>query len=51
LLAYDDQLTTTHPPLKLMDFFAATIPPLAVVPQVQINYAQTVLPMRDGLPN
>ncbi len=39
-----------HPPLKLIDVFAATIPDLSFVPQVHINYAETVLPMRDGLP-
>jgi hypothetical protein len=34
----------------MVDVFAATIPDLAFVPQVHINYAETVLPMRDGLP-
>ena len=41
---------TTHPPLKMIDVFAATIPDLSFVPQVHVNYAETVLPMRDGLP-
>lgn len=43
-------LMTRHPPLKMVDVFAATIPELAFVPQVHVNYAETVLPMRDGLP-
>src|SRR3954466_1457850 len=43
-------LMTAHPPLKMIDVFAATIPDLVFVPQVHINYAETVLPMRDGLP-
>jgi hypothetical protein len=43
-------LMTTHPPLKMIDVFAATIPDLSFVPQVHVNYAETVLPMRDGLP-
>ena len=43
-------LMAVHPPLKMIDVFAATIPDLAFVPQVHVNYAETVLPMRDGLP-
>ena len=43
-------LMTRHPPLNMVDVFAATIPGLAFVPQVHVNYAETVLPMRDGLP-
>jgi hypothetical protein len=43
-------LMTNHPPLKLVDVFAATIPTLAFAPGVHVNYAETVLPMRDGLP-
>lgn len=43
-------LMTVHPPLAMIDVFAATIPDLAFVPQVHVNYAETVLPMRDGLP-
>jgi len=41
---------TTHPPLGLIDVYAATIPTLNFVPGVHVNYAETVLPMRDGLP-
>ncbi len=43
-------LIAAHPPLKMTDVFAATIPDLAFVPQVHVNYAESVLPMRDGLP-
>ncbi len=43
-------LMTVHPPLKMVDVFAATIPELPFVPVVHVNYAETVLPMRDGLP-
>src|SRR5882762_3855865 len=43
-------LMTNHPPLGLIDVFAATLPTLAFAPGVHVNYAETVLPMRDGLP-
>jgi len=43
-------LMTSHPGLGLVDVFAATIPGLRFIPGVHINYAETVLPMRDGLP-
>jgi len=43
-------LITNHPPLGLVDVFAATIPTLAFTPGVHVNYAERVLPMRDGLP-
>ena len=38
------------PPFGLVDVFAATIPTLDFTPAVHVNYAETVLPMRDGLP-
>ena len=41
---------TDHPTIGLVDVYAATIPTLAFKPGVHINYAETVLPMRDGLP-
>jgi hypothetical protein len=41
---------TNHPPLDLIDVFTATIPTLGFTPGVHVNYAETVLPMRDGLP-
>jgi hypothetical protein len=43
-------LMTNHPTLGLVDVFTATIPTLVFVPGVHVNYAETVLPMRDGLP-
>jgi hypothetical protein len=43
-------LMTRHPSLALVDVFAATLPALRFSPGVHINYAETVLPMRDGLP-
>jgi len=42
-------LMTTHPPLGMIDVFAATIPTLAFAPAIHVNYAETVLPIRDGL--
>lgn len=39
-----------HPGLGCTDTPAAMIPSLAFVPGVHLNYAETVLPMRDGLP-
>ena len=41
---------TDHPPLGLIDVFAATIPTLDFIPSVHVNYAETVLPIKDGLP-
>ncbi len=43
-------LLTRHPSIGLVDVFAATIPTLTFAPAVHVNYAETVLPMRDGLP-
>ena len=43
-------LMTDHPPLGLVDVFAATLPTLAFMPAVHVNYAETVLPIRDQLP-
>jgi hypothetical protein len=43
-------LMTVHPTFGLIDVFAATIPTLAFVPGVHVNYAESVLPMKDGLP-
>ncbi len=39
-----------HPGLGLVDVHATTIPGLAFKPSVHLNYAETVLPMKDGLP-
>jgi hypothetical protein len=43
-------LMTNHPTLGLIDVFAATLPELAFQPGVHVNYAEAVLPMKDGLP-
>lgn len=43
-------LMANHPTLGMTDVFAATIPTLKFTPAVHVNYSETVLPMRDGLP-
>ena len=43
-------LMTNHPPLGMIDVFSATLPDLDFKPGVHVNYAETVLPMKDGLP-
>lgn len=41
---------TVHPGLKLVDVYAAILPGLEFRPELHVNYAETVLPIRDGLP-
>ena len=41
---------TDHPGFGLVDVYAAMLPALAFKPAVHVNYAETVLPMKDGLP-
>lgn len=43
-------LFTEHPQWKLIDVYAATIPGLAFKAALHVNYQESVLPMRDGLP-
>jgi hypothetical protein len=43
-------LLTDHAPVGLVDVYAATISDLKFVPAVHVNYADTVMPMKDGLP-
>ena len=43
-------LMANHPPLGLVDVFYATLPTLDFKPAVHVNYSETVLPMKDGLP-
>jgi len=43
-------LFTEHPTLKLIDVFAAELPGLKFVPAVHVNYQETRMPMKDGLP-
>ena len=43
-------LFTEHPLWGVIDVYAATIPTLEYVPNLHVNYSETVLRMRDGLP-
>ena len=43
-------MMTSHPQWGLIDVYAATIPSLELQPGVHVNYAETVLRMKDGLP-
>ena len=43
-------LMTDHPHWGLIDVYAATIPTYRHAPQLHVNYAETVLRMKDGLP-
>jgi hypothetical protein len=43
-------LMTAHPSIGLVDVYAATISSLPFSPGVHVNYAETVLQMKDGLP-
>jgi len=43
-------LFTDHPPFKLVDVYAATIPEFPFSPMLHVNYGETVLRMKDGLP-
>ena len=41
---------TEHPGWGVVDVYAATIPAFPFEAGVHVNYASTVLPMKDGLP-
>jgi hypothetical protein len=41
---------TEHPGFGLVDVYAAVLPDLPFRAGVHVNYAETVLPMRDGVP-
>jgi hypothetical protein len=43
-------IMTEHPTFGLTDVYAATIPSVAFKPGVHVNYGETVLRMKDGLP-
>jgi hypothetical protein len=43
-------LLTDHPPWGLIDVYAATIPSYRHEPKLHVNYAETVLRIKDGLP-
>jgi hypothetical protein len=39
-----------HPSLGVVDVYAATIPSVKFEPGLHVHYAETTLPMKDGLP-
>jgi hypothetical protein len=41
---------TEHPQWNLVDVYAAVLENFHFEPHLHVNYAETVLPMRDGLP-
>lgn len=43
-------ILAAHPGLELIDVFAAVIPSLTFTPGLHVNYSETVLHMKDGLP-
>jgi hypothetical protein len=43
-------LFTGHPQWNLVDVYAAVIPDFPYQPGVHVNYQETRLPMKDGLP-
>ncbi len=43
-------LLTDHPTFGLTDVYAAIIPGSPFEPAIHVNYQETVLPMKDGLP-
>ena len=43
-------LLTEHPEWKLVDVYAAMLPSVAFRPMLHVNYQETVLRMKDGLP-
>ena len=43
-------IMTFHPTLGFTDVYAAVVPSMPFEPAVHLNYAEAVLPIRDGLP-
>lgn len=43
-------LFNDHPTFDLVDVFAALIPTLEFKPAIHVNYAESVLRVKDGLP-
>ncbi len=41
---------TDHPGMGLVDVYAASIPDFPYAPGIHVNYQETKLRMRDGLP-
>jgi hypothetical protein len=44
------RVVVDHPGIGMRDIAPANLPSLAFKPAVHLNYAETVLPMKDGLP-
>lgn len=49
-LSCGGHLFTDHPHWNLVDVYAATIPDFPFKPGVHVNYQETVLRVKDGLP-
>lgn len=49
-LTFGGHLLTEHPLWGVTDVYAAIIPGLPFRPALHVNYGETVLPLRDGLP-
>ena len=47
---FGGHVMTNHPTFKLIDVYAAILPTLKFKPALHVNYAETVLRMKDGLP-
>jgi len=43
-------LFTDHPPMELVDIYAAVIPELPFEPEVHVNYQEAVLRVHDDIP-
>ena len=43
-------LMISHPTFGLFDVCAATLPTLKFIPSIHVNYSESVLPIKDGLP-
>lgn len=43
-------IMTNHPPFKLVDVYAATIPALPHKPALHVYYSEKTLQIKDGLP-
>jgi hypothetical protein len=43
-------IMTGHPTMGFTDVYAAAIPTVPFKPSVHLNYGETVLPIKDGLP-
>jgi hypothetical protein len=49
ILQCGGHVMTDHPGMGFADVFAAIIPTVDFNPTVHLNYAETVLPIKDGL--